>query len=147
MPPAVDGTVISAKSGQLFEARYGAKGKAAGDHTQGITLIETPMPVVSSNGASFDTLEQYMLSLPGISPELAAELRALGDLRNRMPVPIDVNKQAARQVQVDGATALAIGDNSGVGAAIVWQKSGLIYSIFGTDITMDQLVAMANGLR
>ena len=46
------------------------------------------------------------------------------------------------EVTVDGNAGLAFGDDSGLGAAIVWQADGLIHGIAGTR-PLDELQALA----
>jgi hypothetical protein len=103
-------------------------------------------PRVTSTGASLDTLERYLLSLPNVSPDLAAQIRALGDVENTVPVPVMIDKQTARSVSVHGSNGLAIGDNTGLGAGVVWQKNGIIYVVAGP-MSMDEVTSIADGLR
>ena len=149
MPPALDGTTVRIRVGESFNAQYGAAPKRGDEDEakQGIEIVETQIPTVTSTGASFQELEQYMLSMPGVSAELKSQLREVGDLQNRMPVPIDISKQNAQSVTVDGVKGLAIGDNTGLGAGVIWQKNGIVYGVLGGALTMDQVLAVANGLR
>ena len=149
MPPALNGTAVHIGIGQVFSAEYGVPKKQRDEEEQheGLVVVEMQIPTVTSHGASFQSLERYMLSLPGISPDLAAQLRELGDLQNRMPVPVDISKQTAHEVAVDGVQGLAIGDNTGLGAGVMWQKNGIVYAVMGGALTMDQVLALANGLH
>lgn len=152
MPASLNGTAVHVRVGQLFGAHYGPgspkrANERDGDEREGLTVVEIQVPTVRSTGASFQELERYMLAMPGISPDLAMQLRALGDLQNRMPVPVNVSKQNAQQVTVDGVQGLAIGDNTGLGAGVMWQKNGIVYGVMGSSLTMDQVLALANGLH
>jgi len=148
MPPGLNGTTVRVRVGQAFVAQYGTNRNAKDDDMhEGLTLVEMQIPTVSSRGASFQELERYMLALPGISPDLAMQLRALGDLQNRMPVPVNISKQSAQSVTVDGVQGLAIGDNTGLGAGVMWQKGGIVYGLMGGAMTMDQVLALANDLH
>lgn len=148
MPTGLNGTTVRVRVGQAFVAQYGIRHKANDEEEhEGLTLVEMQLPAVTSRGASFQELERYMLALPGISPDLAMQLRALGDLQNRMPVPVNISKQSAQSVTVDGVQGLAIGDNTGLGAGVVWQKGGIVYGLMGGAMTMDQVLALANDLH
>jgi hypothetical protein len=139
MPPALDGTKVRLKTGFGFEAHY--------EHDrQFLEIIQLQAPHVTSTGASLDTLEQYLLALPNVTPELAKQIRALGDIQNTVPVPVVINKQTAQRVTVGGVQGLAIGDNTGLGAGVMWQKNGIIYVVAGP-LTMDEVMTVANGLR
>jgi hypothetical protein len=146
MPSKIDGSVIRVDVGEMLSADFEKK-KTKGDaHPPFIELIEAQSPRVSSSGASLQELERYLLSMPGISPKLVAQLQALSDPMQTLPIPIDVNKESAQPVTVDGVQGLAIGDNTGLGAGVIWQKDGIVYAVGGL-ITMDEALTLANGLE
>ena len=137
------------QTGQIFNAHYEAAASSTGKRKSGtpfIEIIEAAAPRVTSTGATLDTLEQYLLSMPNVSPNLAAQIRALGDIQNTIPVPVVIDKQTARTVTIRGVKGLAIGDNTGLGAGVMWQKDGTIYVVAGP-LSMDQVMTVANGLR
>lgn len=149
MPAGLDGTTVRLQTGQVFNAHYEATSKSkpkSRSDGKFFELVEAPAPHVTSTGASLDTLERYLLSMPNVSPNLAAQIRALGDIQNTVPVPVIIDKQTARPVQVNGTSGLAIGDNTGLGAGVMWQKNGTIYVVAGP-LSMDEVMAVANGLR
>lgn len=139
MPAQLDGTTVRFQAGQVFRAHYEAKNKF-------FELVESPAPRVTSTGAPLATLERYLLAMPNVSPDLANQIRALGDIQNIVPVPVVIDKQTAQRVTVDGAQGLAIGDNTGLGAGVMWQKNGVIYVVAGP-LTMNEVMTVANGLR
>lgn len=148
MPADLDGTTVRLRTGQVFNAHYEAApahGKRA-QRTASFELIEAVAPRVTSSGASLDVLERYLLSMPNVSPNLAAQLRALSDVQNTLPVPVLADKQSSRSIAIDGVTGLAIGDNTGLGAGVLWQKNGIIYAVAGP-LSMDQVMSIAHGLR
>lgn len=142
MPAGLDGTTVRVRTGYALESSFASRASKE----QSLEIVQAQVPRVTSSGASLDTLERYLLSMPNVSPELAQRIRALGDIQNTVPVPVIINKQTARQVQVDGAQGLAIGDNTGLGAGVMWQKNGIVYVVAGP-LKMDQVLEVANGLR
>jgi hypothetical protein len=150
MPPSLDGTVVRLQTGHVFQAHYEAAAVNRPVKTRRGTpffeLIEAQAPRITSSGASLDTLERYLLSMPNVSPQLAAQIRALSDIQNTVPVPVEIDKQTARRVTVNGTQGLAIGDNTGLGAGVMWEKNGIIY-VVGGPLSMDDVMAVANGLR
>ena len=142
MPAGLDHTTVRLQTGYALVSSFGSRGS----HEHSLMVVQSQMPRVSSTGASLDTLERYLLSMPNVSPELARRIRALGDIQNTVPVPVVIEKQTARQVQVDGTQGLAIGDNTGLGAGVMWQKNGIVYVVAGP-LKMDQVLEVANGLR
>lgn len=143
MPPSLDGTVVRLQTGYAFNAHYEA---TPAKNARSFELVESQAPRVTSSGASLDALEKYLLSLPNVTPELAAQIRSLGDIQNTVPVPVVIDKQTAQRVHVQGVPGLAIGDNTGLGAGVMWQKNGVIYVVAGP-MKMDEVMTVANGLR
>lgn len=139
MPPSLDGTTVNLRSGEVFNARY-----EIGKNRKFFEVIEMQAPRVTSSGASLQTLKNYVLAMPNISPELASQIQSLGE--NTVPVPVNIDKQHAQRVSVDGVQGLAIGDNTGLGAGVLWQKDGIIYAV-GGPLSMDDVLTVANGLR
>jgi hypothetical protein len=155
MPAHLDGTTISATVGPIVIQSWGER-RAIRSMREGrsmrasdgsfLVVAQGAAPVVRSSGASLAELESYLLAMPGVSPQLAERIRAIGDPASTLPVPFRGDKQTARAVDVGGAQGLAIGDNTGLGAGVLWQKNHKIYGVFGT-LTEDEVLAVANGLH
>jgi hypothetical protein len=112
----------------------------------GVTVAQMPLPRVSSTGVSAAEIEHFMLAQPGISPRLAAAFEALGDPRTTLPIPIPIDQRRAEPVAVDGVVGLGFGDQTGLGAALIWQRGGMLYAVAGAMKASD-LLAVANSLR
>lgn len=143
MPPTLDGTTVRVETGYVFNAHY--EGSGPQKHAF-FEVVEAQAPRVTSNGAPPEVLERYILSLPNISPQLANQIRALRDIRSTVPVPVRSDKQSAHPVTVHGVQGLAIGDNTGLGAGVLWQNNGIVYVVAGP-LSMNDILAVANGLR
>lgn len=139
MPAGLDGTTVTAGLGPVVMTTWGGKERR-------LVLMQGVAPIVRSSGATLADLEGYLLSLPSITPELADQIRAIGDPSTTLPVPIMAVKQSAHPVDVNGASGLAIGDNTGLGSGVVWERDGKIYAVFGT-LSEDQVMSVATGLR
>jgi hypothetical protein len=139
MPASLNGTTVMLRSGDVFNAHY-----ETGKSGRFFELIEMQAPRVTSTGASLQTLKRYVLAMPKISPALASQIRALGE--NSIPVPVNIEKQYAQHVSVDGVQGLAIGDNTGLGAGVLWQKGGIMY-VVGGPLSMADVLTVANGLH
>jgi hypothetical protein len=117
-----------------------------------LIVCETAAPSVTSSGASAAEFEQYLLSQPGISPQLSAAIKALGNppaglaALSILPVPVPGGVASAHSVAVQGTSGLAIGDSTGIGSAVLWQKNGMIYAVAGTLSEKDTL-DVSNSLR
>lgn len=154
MPAGLDGTTITLRVGPIVETIWGSDRAAFGVRSahgattrgDGMVVIQSLAPVVRSSGASLSDLEEYLLKMPGLAPDVAEQIRAIGDPGSTLPVPIVGTRQSAHPVEVAGAPGLAIGDNTGIGAGVLWQRDGYVYGVFGT-LTEDQVLSVAAGLH
>jgi hypothetical protein len=149
MPAGMDGSTLTVTVGPVVGEIFGdLKSGSTSDPTQlGPLLIvgEATAPVVTSSYASAKQLEDYLLAQPGITPSLAAAIRALGDPSKTLPIPVPIQFATSTTVSVNGVSGLALGDNTGLGAAVIWIKNGVIYGVGGT-VKQADLVTFANQL-
>jgi hypothetical protein len=149
MPAGMDGSTLTVTIGPVVGEIFGdLKSGSTSDPTQlGPLLIvgEATAPVVTSSYASAKQLEDYLLAQPGITPSLAAAIRALGDPSKTLPIPVPIQFATSTTVSVNGVSGLALGDNTGLGAAVIWIKNGVIYGVAGT-VKQADLVTFANQL-
>ncbi len=108
-----------------------------------LAIVQARMPLVQSDGVSVRELQDYLLAQPGVSPDLAAQIRAIGDPATTLPVPLLAN-QRSHPVDVQGTHGLFVGDNSG--GIVIWQKDGYVFAVAGL-VTESQALAVANSLR
>lgn len=142
MPRNIDGSSIVVTTGNAVSTMYG-------DPKAGIPQLvigEMRAPVVRSSGVSLAQLESYLLAQPGLSPQLAAQIKAINDPASTLPIPILMDRETSQHVTVQGVQGLAIGDSTGIGSGIVWQKDGMIYGVAGPE-SMQRVVEIANSLR
>jgi len=148
MPVGLDGSTLQASIGPIVVATYGGGDITSGTGMTGIPnliVIEAAAPRVTSTGASARQIEDYLLEQPGVSPALARAIRDIGDPTTTLPIPIPVEVATSHPVQVQGVQGIAIGDNTGIGSGVVWQKNGMVYAVAGP-LTQDQDIAVANSL-
>jgi hypothetical protein len=151
MPANIDGSKLFITGGpavvQIWGTPAGAAG-ATGASPDVPTLIvgQAKAPTVSSDGITVDDLRGYLLSQPGISPQLAAAIRAIGDPSSTLPVPVPAELAISHPVTVQGVQGLFIGDNTGIASAVIWQKDGMMFEVIGS-FTESQALAIANSMR
>lgn len=141
MPAAIDGSTLQVTTYPMAIAVYG---QPRGIPT--LAIGQTQAPKVSSSGVTVKQLEDYILGLPGVSPDLATSIRAIGDPTSTLPVPIPMNMAHSESVTVQGVQGLAVGDSTSLGSVVVWVKGGIIYGVGGT-LPESQVIAIANSLR
>jgi hypothetical protein len=159
MPSGLDGSALEVDLGSAVVANYlstAPPSRAFYQKTEtrpGAKLDGTPVivaqmraPKIFSTGVPVSVLENYLLQQPGFPPRLAAAFRALGDMSTTLPIPIPVDKAYAQPLVVDGVRGIGIGDDTGLGAAVIWQKRGILYAVAGPLAGRDVL-AIADSLR
>ena len=151
MPANIDGSKLFITGGpaavQFWGAPAGPTG-ASGGYPDVPTLVvgQAKAPTVSSDGVTVDELRGYLLSQPGISPQLAAAIRAIGDPSSTLPVPVPAELAISHAVTVQGVQGLYVGDNTGIASAVIWQKDGMMFEVIGS-FTESQALSIANSMR
>lgn len=151
LPAGLDGTTYTATLRPVSIVTYGTppagrRGERGARRRSFLAVVQAPVPSVTSSGAPVRVLADWFAQQPGMSPHLAAEVRALGDPTQTLPIPIRFDRQTATPIDVDGVSGLAIGDETGIGSAIVWTKHGTLYAVGGT-LRQSEVLALANALR
>jgi hypothetical protein len=109
-------------------------------------VVQMPVPRVGSSGVSVQTIEAYLLSQPGIPPRLAAAFAGLRDPSTTLPIPIPIDRAYSQPIFVDGVWGIGMGDETGLGAVVVWSRGGFIYGVAGSG-TAREILAIANSLN
>ena len=150
MPANIDGSHLYMTAGPAaFQVWGGGTSTARGGQADAIpTLVvgQAKAPVVTSDGVTVDQLRTYLLQQPGVSPQLAAAIRAIGDPASTLPVPVPAELAVSHPVTVQGVQGLFIGDNTGIASAIIWQKDGMMFEVIGS-FTERQALDVANSMR
>jgi hypothetical protein len=151
LPPGLDGATYTATLRPVAIVTYGTppngrKGDRGVRRGSFLAVVQAPVPTVTSSGATLQALADWFAAQPGVSKHLVAQIRAIGDPAQTLPIPIRFDKQTASPVAVDGVQGLAIGDETGIGSAVVWTKDGKLYAVGGT-LTQSQVLALADHLK
>ncbi|HUQ16823.1 MAG TPA: hypothetical protein VM070_03445 [Candidatus Saccharimonadales bacterium] len=145
MPASIDGSTLVFTGGPAIVMSYGTG--TAGSPSAGVVVVVARTPTVGSDRASIAQIQGYLLAQPGISPELAAQIKGINDPASTLPIPIPVGQATTKRVTVHGVTdGLFVGDSTGLGSGVIWQQSGLVYLVGGT-LTEAETLAVANSLR
>ena len=130
------GSSVTLDAGPAVVAQY-AGTSGADVPTLGIATMRRP--TAQSTGASLSQIEAFLLGQHGIPPQLAEEIRLLGDLRTTLPVPVPPGA-SARSVQVDGWPGILLADSSNAAAGVVWEDGGgLLHVVVGILDSQDVL--------
>jgi hypothetical protein len=151
MPAGMDGSTLTLTAGPAIIEIYGDLNapKATAESSQialpQLVVAETKAPTVTSTGVTTRQLEDYLLAQPGISPGLASDIKAIGDPSHTLVIPVPVQYATSKNVSVQGVPGVALGDNTGLGSAVVWIKNGNIFFVGGS-LKQDDALSVANNL-
>ena len=152
LPAGMDGATLTITVGPAVGEIFGdLKQPAAGSDPTQISLpqlivAKSSVPTATSTQLTVKQIEDYVLAQPGISPELKAAVEAIGDPSTTLLIPVPVEYATSKDVTVQGAPGVALGDNTGVGAGVIWIKNGIVYVVAGS-LKLDDAIAIANNLK
>jgi hypothetical protein len=152
MPANIDGSKLFITGGPAVVTIWEDGTRPAGSAQDPFAALPKLMvaqgkgPVVRSDGVTVEQLQSYLLAQPGITPQLAAQIRAIKDPSSTLPIPVPVDYATSKKVTVQGTDGVFIGDSTGLGSAVIWQKGGIVYGVAGR-LTEAECLAVANSLR
>ena len=156
MPAGMDGSRLTVTVGPAVLEIYGNLGAGAATGSTDPSQLNLPQliigastaPVVTSSGVTTQQLEDYLLAQPGVSPQLAAAIRSIKDPSTTLaiPIPVELSQLTSKDVTVQGAPGVALGDDTGLGAAVIWIKYPTIYAVAGT-VKQTVILDVANHLH
>ncbi|HUG55828.1 MAG TPA: hypothetical protein VMJ92_02025 [Candidatus Limnocylindrales bacterium] len=152
MPAAIAASTLHVRGGPAVVQSYGgafdprAVEPGPGSGMPTLLIAQSRAPVIRSDGATIDELRAFLLAQPGISPRLAAQIRAIGDPSATLLVPIPMDFASGREVTVRGTRGVLVGDSTGIGGAVVWVADGIVHVVAGS-YSENELLQVANSLR
>lgn len=140
MPARINGSTLQVTVGTAVAATYGT------GELPDLVVGQMAAPKIMSTGVTVKELEDYVLKLPDVPSTLATQLRNLGDPTTTLPLPIPVDMAQSEKVSVQGVEGVAIGDQTGAGSVVIWEKNGMIYGV-GGPLKESDVLAAANSLH
>jgi len=110
-----------------------------------LVIAESSAPVVTSSQVTAKQLENYILSIPGISKELSAAIKAISDPSSTLIIPIPIQYATSTSVTVQGVHGVAVGDNTGLGSGVIWIKGNLF--LVAGPLKQSEVVKAADNLK
>ena len=111
-----------------------------------LVVARVVAPTVDSSGVPFETVRDYLLSLPGLPDGLADQLRDLSADAATLPLPVPADLVTSSEADVDGAEATVLTSRDGLFAGVVWVEDGVMTGVAGS-LSADELLAVARALR
>ncbi len=140
-PPGLDGSRVRLQAGPAVAAVWTQR--------SGLPVLavgRAVAPTADSDGVPFETVRDYLLSLPGLSPEVADQLRAFSADEATLPLPVPADMVTTSTAEVDGEEATVLESRDGAMAGVVWVRDGVITGVAGA-VSTDEVLAVARGLR
>jgi hypothetical protein len=141
-PPAgLDGSQVRLEAGPAVAALWS---QPTGVPT--LVVARVVAPRVYSSGVPFETVRDYLLSLPGLPDGLADQLRDLSADAATLPLPVPAELVTSSTADVGGIEATVLTSRDGLFAAVVWVEDGMITGVAGS-LSDEELLSVARGLR
>ena len=111
-----------------------------------LVVARVGAPKVYSSGVPFETVRDYLLSLPGLPAGLADQLRDLSADGGTLPLPVPAELVTSSTADVGGTEATVLTSRNGLFAGVVWVQDGVMTGVAGS-LSADELLSIARGLR
>ncbi|NHC44248.1 hypothetical protein [Motilibacter aurantiacus] len=140
VPPGLDGASVRMTAGPgVAEVWESSSGLPA------LVVARAVAPSADSSGVAFAPVRDYLLSLPGLPVEVAAQLRTFTADGSTLPLPVPTDQVSMRSAQVDGAEATVLTTRDTAFSAVVWVSDGLVTVVAGSP-DEDELLTVAREL-
>jgi hypothetical protein len=93
----------------------------------------------------FETARDYLLSLPGLPEDVAAQLRGFSGDGTTLPLPIPAEQLTSSPADVGGAPAPLLRSRDGLLTGVVWVDDGVVTAVAGS-LDADEVLSVARGL-
>jgi hypothetical protein len=140
-PPGLDGSSLRLDAGPGVATVWS---QPTGLPT--LVVARVVAPTVYSSGVPFETVRDYLLSLPGLPDGLADQLRDLSADGGTLPLPVPADLVTSSTADVGGAPATVLTSRDGLFAAVVWVEDGVMTGVAGM-LSADEVLSVARGLR
>jgi hypothetical protein len=111
-----------------------------------LVVARVVAPKIYSSGVPFETVRDYLLSLPGLPDGLADQLRDLSADGGTLPLPVPAELVTTSTADVGGSSATVLTSRDGLFAGVVWVEDGVMTGVAGTS-SAEELLSVARDLR
>ena len=102
-------------------------------------------PSASSSGVPFETVRDFLLSLPGLPDDVAAQLRTFTADGSTLPILVPKDLVETSQAEVHGLPATVLESRDQALAAVVWVEDGVV-TLVGGALGPDEVLDVAGAL-
>ncbi|WP_409329089.1 hypothetical protein [Trujillonella humicola] len=139
-PPGLDGGRVLLEAGPAVAAVWTQR--------SGLPVLavgRAVAPTASSDGVPFETVRDYLLSLPGLPADVAEQLRTFSADATTLPLPVPARMVTTSEAEVDGVEATVLESRDGTMAGVVWVSDGIVTGVAGA-VSTDEVLAVARAL-
>jgi hypothetical protein len=140
VPAGLDGAKFRLVAGPgLAETWQEARGVPA------LVVARITAPTAFSSGVPFATARDYLLSLPGLPADLAAQLRDFTADGSTLPLPVPAQLVTTSTADVDGHRASVLASRDGAMTGVVWVQDGVVTGVAGS-LSQDEVLGVARAV-
>ncbi|HEV2761101.1 MAG TPA: hypothetical protein VGV86_16190 [Acidimicrobiales bacterium] len=103
-------------------------------------------PKAFSSGVPFETVRDYLLSLPGLPEGVATQLRTFTGDGSTLPLPVPADRMTTSSAQVGEVQATVLASRDRLLAAVLWVDDGVVTVVAGS-LDPGEVVSIARELR
>ncbi|MDQ7904090.1 hypothetical protein RB614_06080 [Phytohabitans sp. ZYX-F-186] len=140
-PPGLDGSQFRLTAGPGLAAVW-----SQGRPVPAMLVARANAPAAYSAGVPFETARDYLLSLPILPENVAAQLRGFTADGTTLPLFMSVENMTSSAADVGGRPATVLTSRDGTLAAVVWVDAGVVTAVAGS-LSADEVLSVARGLR
>ncbi|GGM59556.1 hypothetical protein ACFFX1_41415 [Dactylosporangium sucinum] len=140
-PPGLDGSQFKLSAGPGLAAVWTSSTGAPA-----LIVARAVAPAAYSSGVPFDTARDYLLSLPGLPEDVAAQLRGFSSDGTTLPLVVKGGHQTSSATDVGGVPGTILTSRDGVMSAVFWASDGVVSAVAGS-LSPGEVLAVARGLR
>jgi hypothetical protein len=106
-----------------------------------------------TGNATADQVRQYLLTLPGLSPDTVIALQKITNWQSTIPLGIPTDKVKGFSTLNPpiggqyGGSGVILNDNTGIFSAALWQHNSQSLGVGGKGVTADQIKSIAGSLH
>jgi hypothetical protein len=141
LPPGLEGSGIRLTAGPGVAAMWSSE-----SGPPALIVARAVAPTASSSGVAFETARDYVLSLPGLPDDVAAQLRAFTADGSTLPLPVPTDQVTTSSAQVHGSPATVLTSRDRTLAAVVWVDEGIVTVVAGS-LDADEVLSVARDLQ
>jgi len=140
-PPGLDGSRFRFVAGPGIAAAW-----SEGRPMPALVVARAVAPTAYSEGVPFETARDYLLSLPLLPANVAAQLRSFSSDGTTLPLFTAIENATSTTTDVRGAPATVLATRDGTMAAVIWVDDTLVTVVAGS-LSADEVLSVARELE